>query len=158
MAEKKNVAETVRELAKPLVESLGLTLWDVRFVKEGADSILRIIIDKDEGVCIDDCVAVNDILDAPLDEADPISVPYRLQVQSPGVERELTRDEHFAKYIGAPVKIKLHRAVNDRKQYSGTLVSCENGEITVDTPDGEPLTFTKQDAAFVKLDDFGDFA
>lgn len=158
MAEKKNVSETVRELAQPLVESLGLKLWDVRFVKEGADSILRIIIDKDGGVCIDDCVAVNDILDAPLDEWDPISVPYRLQVQSPGVERELTRDEHFARYVGAPVKVKLHKAVNERKQYAGKLVSYENGEATILTEEGEELRFAKADAAWVKLDDFRDFA
>ncbi len=157
MAEKKNVAETVRELAKPLVESLGLKLWDVRFVKEGADSILRIIIDKDEGVCIDDCVAVNDVLDQPLDEADPISVPYRLQVQSPGIERELTRDEHFTAYLGAPVKVKLHKAVNERKQYAGTLEAYDGGEIRVTADDGTALVFPKSDAAWVKLDDFKDF-
>ena len=157
MAEKKNVAQTVRELAKPLVESLGLELWDVRFVKEGADSILRIIIDKEGGVCIDDCVAVNDILDGPLDEWDQISVPYRLQVQSPGAERELVRSEHFAKYIGAPVTVKLHKAVNERKQYAGTLASYEDGTVTLTTEDGASLSFEKQDAAGVKLDDFRDF-
>ncbi|MBQ6020498.1 MAG: ribosome maturation factor RimP [Clostridia bacterium] len=158
MAEKKNVAETVRALAQPLVESLGLKLWDVRFVKEGADSILRIIIDKEGGVCIDDCVAVNDILDEPLDEWDPISVPYRLQVQSPGAERELIRPEHFDAYIGAPVKVKLHKAVNERKQYSGTLVSFDGAEVAIALENGETLKFPKQDAAFVKLDDLRDFA
>ncbi|MBR1811035.1 MAG: ribosome maturation factor RimP [Clostridia bacterium] len=158
MAEKKSggVAETVRTLAAPLVASLGLKLWDVRFLKEGADSILRIIIDKDGGVGIDDCVAVNDILDRPLDEADPISVPYRLQVQSPGIERELTRDAHFAAYIGADVKVKLHKPVNERKTFEGVLESFEDGTITVAAADGT-LTFEKSDAVWVKLDDFKDF-
>ena len=157
MAEKKGVAETVFALAQPIVEGLGLKLWDVRFVKEGADSILRIIIDKEGGVCIDDCVAVNDALDVPLDEADPIPVPYRLQVQSPGVDRELTRPEHFEAFLGAPVKVKLHKAFQERKLWSGTLSAYEDGEVAVEVGEDAELRFARKEAVWVRLDDLQDF-
>ena len=88
-----NVTQTVREIAEPLAAELGLRVWDVRFVKEGAEHYLRIFIDRDEGVSIDDCVDMTHAIDGPLDETDPISVSYTLEVSSPGAERPLTRDE-----------------------------------------------------------------
>lgn len=154
---KRGVAEAVREMAAPLVEQLGLSLWDVRFLKEGADWILRLIIDKDGGVGIDDCVAVNDALDAPLDELNPVDRPYRLQVQSPGAERELVREEHFRAFIGAEVKLKLHKAFNERKEYAGVLTSYENGEITVQIDEETELRVATEETSWVRLDDFKDF-
>ena len=159
MAENKkgSVADQVRVLAKPLAEALGLDLWDVRFLKEGADWILRIIIDKDNGVSIDDCVAMNDALDQPLDELNPIDRPYRLQVQSPGAERDLIRDEHFEKFIGSDVKIRLHKALNERKEYAGVLISYDDGQIVVHADDGTEICVNKSETSFVRLDDFKDF-
>ena len=97
MAEKKkNTVTAVWELAQPIAEQLGLVLWDVRFIKEGVNWYLRIIIDReDRAVDIDDCVNMSHAIDGPLDELDPIEQAYSLQVQSPGIERELTRDFHF---------------------------------------------------------------
>ena len=97
MSKKKsgNTVAEVTELVQPIVEELGLTLWDVRYVKEGAMWYLRIFIDKDEGVSIDDCETVSRAIDAPLDELDPIEGNYTLEVSSPGIERELILDRHF---------------------------------------------------------------
>lgn len=154
---KKSVAATVWDIAEPLVSSLGLTLWDVRYVKEGANRYLRIIIDKEGGVCIDDCVAVNDALDAPLDEADPIDESYNLQVCSAGIERELTRDFHFEKNIGAKIMVKLPHGVDGTKLLKGVLKDYTDGVFTIEMPAGNGYSFSKKEVSSVKLDDFEGF-
>ena len=109
MAKKKggNTVQSVWTLAEPIVNSFGLKLWDVRYVKEGASWYLRIYIDRDEGVTIEDCENVSRAIDTPLDELDPIDGEYCLEVCSPGIERELIRDEHFLEYIGADIMVKM---------------------------------------------------
>lgn len=155
---KKSTVETVWEIAEPIAESLGLILWDVRFLKEGTDWYLRIIIDKaGEHVNIDDCVAMSQALDAPLDEADPIDRSYSLQVQSPGIERELTRDFHFTSSIGEKITVRLIHAKDGCREFAGTLSSFADGALTVEQENGETLTFDKKDTSWVKLDDFGGF-
>ena len=106
----KNTVEIVRDIAKPIADSLGLDLWDVRFIKEGTQWYLRIFIDKEEGISIEDCEAMSRAIDKPLDDVDPINQSYCLEVCSPGIERELVRDEHFERFIGADIKIRLIRA------------------------------------------------
>ena len=157
MAEKKNTTELVRQLALPLAESLGLELWDVRFQKEGTNLYLRIFIDKPGGVSLDDCVDMSHALDAPLDELDPINESYSLQVSSPGLERELVRDEHFLKYLGSNVFLRLLRPRDGRREFKGILSGYDSGEITVTLDDSSELKFTKKEASYVKLDDFNDF-
>lgn len=159
MAEKKkSTVETVWELAEPIAQSLGLILWDVRFVKEGTDWILRIIIDKaSESVGIDDCVAMSQALDVPLDEADPIDRSYSLQVQSPGIERELNRDFHFTENIGEKIMVRFIRALDGCREYKGKLTDYQNGTVTLEKENGEALTFEKKDTSWIKLDDFGGF-
>ncbi len=157
MAEKRkdgNVVNTVWGIAEPLAEALGLILWDVRFVKEGANWYLRIVIDKEGGVNIDDCVAMNDALDAPLDEADPIQQSYNLQVMSAGLERELTRDFHFAAYTGERIILKLRAAFNGAKLHKCVLRGYENGDVTVEFDDGAEHRFPKNEVSVVKADDF----
>lgn len=154
MAKGKNTAEAVWEIVKPHAEELGLRIWDVRFLKEGASWYLRIFIDKDGGVGIDDCVNLSHAIDKPLDEADPIEQAYFLEVSSPGVERELVREEHFTAYIGEDVKVKMIRPVDGKREFSGVLEAFEDGNITIKTGDGGSLTFTKKEASWVKLDDF----
>ena len=134
------VAEQVYGLIEPVVNSLGLTLWDVRFVKEGASYYLRVYIDKEGGVTIDDCADVSRAIDPVIDEADPIDKQYYLEVCSPGVERELTRDWHFTAVEGKRVKIKLFSALDGKKEFSGTLkvrgdsitLTGDGGEITIE--------------------------
>lgn len=159
MSEKKtNTVSAVWAIAEPIAKDLGLILWDVRFLKEGTDWYLRIIIDKaEEPVCIEDCVAMSRALDAPLDEADPIQQSYSLQVQSPGIERELTRDFHFTENLGEKIMVRFIRAVDGRREYKGVLAAYENGTITLTLENGETLTFDKKDTSWVKLDDFGGF-
>ena len=107
MAGKGNTVSRVTEIITPYAHQLGLEIWDVRFAKEGTDWYLRIFIDKDGGISIDDCVDLTHAITKPLDEADPISQSYTLEVSSPGVERELTADAHFEKYIGSNVMVSL---------------------------------------------------
>lgn len=158
MAEKRkggNVVTAVWEIAEPLANELGLILWDVKFVKEGANWFLRIIIDKPGGVGIDDCVALNDALDAPLDEADPIEQSYNLQISSAGVERELVRDFHFTSFMNADVTVKFRQAVNGVKLHKGVLRGYDDGKLTFEFPGEEELyVCDRKDVSSVKLDDF----
>ena len=99
MKQKKNIAGLVSEIALPLAKEFGYDLWDVEYVKEGADMILRITIDTDAegGITIDDCEKMHRAIDPLLDELDPIEESYMLSVSSPGVERELTKPMHYEK-------------------------------------------------------------
>ena len=118
---KKNTASVVRELAAPVAEELGYMLWDVEYVKEGAEMVLRITIDKEDGIGIDDCERMHRAIDPVLDEADPIENSYRLEVSSPGIERALTRNEHFDFCIGVEVGAKLYAPFNGMKSVRGIL-------------------------------------
>ncbi len=151
---KGSTTEAVRALVQPYAEQLGLRIWDVTFTKEGASWYLRIYIDKDGGVNIDDCAAMSRAVDEPLDEADPIDQAYFLEVCSPGIERELRREEHFAAYIGQKVKVRLIRAVDGVREFSGVLKDFQDGVLTVETSQGS-ITFNKKDAAHINADDFG---
>ena len=159
MAEKKkNTVSLVWELAEPIAKELGLVLWDVRFVKEGINRYLRIIIDReDRAVNIDDCVNMSHAVDGPLDELDPIEQAYSLQVQSPGIERELTRDFHFEKYLGEPIMVKFIHAFNGTREYKGNLLSYDKGDISMELPSGDTIDFNKKETSWIKLDDFGGF-
>ncbi len=156
MAEKKNTVALVWDIAKPIAESLGLELWDVRFQKEGANWYLRIFIDKEGGVEIDDCVNMSHAIDGPLDEHDPIEQSYNLQVSSAGIERDLIKDEHFKKYVGQKIMFKLPRAIDGTKEFHGVLSAYANGELTVDLGE-KSITVNKKDASWVRADDFPGF-
>lgn len=151
---KQNTVQRVEEIIKPYADELGLSVWDITFKKEGTDWHLRIFIDKEGGVSIDDCVDLTHAVSKPIDEADPISQSYMLEVSSPGVERELKKDEHFKKYIGSPVFLRLIRAQNGVRDFKGTLEKYENKKITVKLQDETVATFDKKDTVYVKLDDF----
>ena len=144
--EKKNIASTVRELITPVADELGYMIWDVEYVKEGADMILRITIDKDEGIDIEDCEKMSRAIDPVIDEADPIETSYRMEVSSPGVERTLTRPEHFEKCIGEQVEVRLYAPVNGQKQIVGTLSGADDKSITV-TVGEESVTLAKSAVA-----------
>ncbi len=134
---KGGVAERVRQMALPLARGLGLDLWDVQFVKEGADWHLRILIDKPGGVSIDDCVDMTHAIDPELDREDPIPQEYLLEVSSPGLERKLTRPEHFEAWLGRPVRARLIRPLeNGARQIEGVLTDAGPGGAFVLQPDG----------------------
>lgn len=154
MAGKGNTVSKVSEIVTPFAEELGLDIWDIRFVKEGTDWYLRIFIDKDGGVSIDDCVDLTHAITKPLDEADPISQSYLLEVSSPGVERELVTDAHFEKYIGADVMLRLIRPIDKVRDFKGRLTEYKDAQLTIELADGEQLTVNKKETSYVKLDDF----
>lgn len=157
LAEKKNTVSLVWDIAQPIAEKLGLILWDVRFQKEGANWYLRIFIDKNGGVGIDDCVDMSHALEEKLDELDPIEQSYNLQVSSPGIERDLVRDEHFSRYIGEKIMLKLPRAVDGQKEFHGILSKYENGEVTLTYGEDKVLTVDKKQTSWIRLDDFPGF-
>lgn len=144
------ITQTVAALAKPIVEARGCSLWDVEYVREGADYILRVAIDKEGGVDIDDCEAISRALDPILDEYDPIPDRYQFEVCSAGLERALKRPEDFARFLGSPVTVKLYRPVNGLKEIPAVLRGYEDGRVTVDTGK-ETVTFEKSQVALVRL-------
>ena len=150
----KNTVGRVEDIVKPFADSLSLELWDITFTKEGTDWYLRIFIDKEGGVSLDDCVDFTRAVTKPLDEADPITQGYTLEVSSPGIERELKKDWHFEKYVGSPVMIRTIRPIDGVRDFNGTLASYEDGTVTVKLRDEKEITVNKKDTSYVKLDDF----
>lgn len=159
MAEKrkakgKNTVAVVWDIVEPIAESLGLVLWDVRFVKEGASWFLRLFIDKPGGVGMEDCVDFSHGVDKPLDDADPIDQSYYLEVSSPGLQRQLTRDFHFEFCKGQPVLVHLIRPKDNLRDFRGELIGRSTaGEVLIRTPDGAETAFNKEEIASVRLDD-----
>ena len=124
----KSVTETVRELAEPIAESLDCWVWDVEFVKEGTRKILRITIDSEEGIDINVCEKMHRAIDVVLDEVDPISEPYYLEISSPGIERELKTPMHIEACEGWDVEVKLYAPIDGLKVFRGVLLSSDNEE------------------------------
>lgn len=144
------VTDVVAQLAAPVVEQAGCSLWDVEYVKEAGEWFLRVYIDKEGGVSIDDCEAVSRPLSDLLDEADPIEGSYTFEVSSAGADRVLKRPEHFARFQGQEVEVKLYRPRDGRKDFVGALQSWKDGDVTLDVG-GEPAIFEKKEIALVRL-------
>jgi len=154
-----NTVELVRKLAQPIAKDLGLSIWDVRFLKEGAEWYLRIFIDKPGRIGIDDCEAMSHAMNAPLDELDPVEQGYCLEVCSPGMDRELVRPEHFAAFIGSKLAVKLIRPLeNGRRELTGKLVDySQNSVISLQTDEGENISMAQKDTSSVRLVEDEDF-
>ena len=138
------------DLARPVVEADGCSLWDVEYIKEAGSWYLRLYIDKEGGVSIDDCEAVSRGVDPLLDEADPIQDAYTFEVSSAGADRPLKKPEHFAAFLGAEVDVKFYQAVNGQKSCTGILAGYQDGDVTL-TLGNETVTFPKKEIAFVRL-------
>ncbi len=145
------VEQSVWQLAEPLAEDFNLSIWDVRYVKEGPQRYLRIFIDKDTGVTINDCEKFNRAIDKPLDDLDPIEQSYCLEVSSPGIERLLTRDIHFEKSIGKEILVTLIRPnENKEKEIKCVLKSYDGKNLVAEYRDVD-TTFDMKSVANVKL-------
>ena len=140
------VTDVVAQLAQPVVEQCGCTLWDVEYVKEAGEWFLRLYIDKEDGIGIEDCEAVSRPVSDLLDEADPIQGSYTFEVSSAGLDRVLRKEEHFAACMGKKVDVRFYRPVEGRKEYTGVLTGYEDGNVTVDG-----RAFEKKDVAQVRL-------
>lgn len=144
------VTDAVAELALPIVEAAGCSLWDVEYVKEAGQWFLRVYIDKEDGVGIEDCEAVSRPLSDKLDEVDPIEGSYTFEVSSAGADRALKTPEHFARFLNTEVEVKLYRPRDGRKEFVGLLRSYDNGDVALEVG-GQPMTFEKKEIALVRL-------
>ena len=144
------ITDQVWEFAEPLVQACGCSLWDVEYVREGGEWFLRLYLDKEGGVDIDDCEAVSRAVDPVLDEKDPIPESYRFEVCSAGLERPLRRPKDFEQFLGSPVTVKLYRPYNGLKEIPGILRGYEDGKVTVEAGK-ETITFEKSQVALVRL-------
>ena len=144
------VTDFVTQLAKPVVESFGCERWDVEYVREGSERFLRIYLDKDGGIDIEDCEKVPRAMDPILDEKAPIAESYHFEVCSPGIERPLKRPSDYEKFMGSPIFVKLYRPVNGLKEIPGILRGYEDGRVTVEAGK-QTLTFEKSQVALVRL-------
>jgi ribosome maturation factor RimP len=155
MAGSKNIAAVVREGITPTADALGYTLWDVEFLKEGSRRILRVTIDNEEGITIEDCEKMHRAIDPILDEIDPIEDAYDLEVSSPGIERDLRTTAHIDACIGERVEARFFAPFEGIKQLEGVLVGREGEEIVCIEVNGEEKKFPR--SAISKLQTLFDF-
>ncbi len=151
MAKEKNTETKVLAIVEPILAEKALELADLEFVKEGPNWYLRIYIDKEGGVTIEDCESVSRILEKKLDEKDPIEQAYILEVSSPGIDRPLKKPEHFQKYMGEIIDIKLYKPLEGKKEYQGELKQFENGIITIIDENDKEIQFVQKETASVRL-------
>lgn len=127
-----SVEQRVEALVAPVVHEQGLELVDVEYIKEGAHWYLRLYIDKEEGVDLDDCSNVSHAVSAVLDQNDPISQAYMLEVSSPGLERPLKKDEDFVRFRGKLVRVRTKEPVQGYQEFIGYLIGLVNEEIVLE--------------------------
>ena len=144
------ITEQVWQFAEPLVKENGCSLWDVEYVREGGEWFLRLYIDKEGGVDIDDCENVSRAVDPVLDEKEPIPESYRFEVCSAGLERQLKRPSDFERFMGEPILLTTYQPKNGTKEFPGVLTGYDNGAVTVDMI-GTSLRFEKAEIALVRL-------
>ena len=155
MAKNPSVVTVVTDLITPVADELGYFIWDVEFVKEGGKKILRVTIDNEEGITIEDCEKLHRAIDPVLDEADPIEEAYYLEVSSPGIERDLKTDMHISACEGWDVEVRLYAPVDNSKIFRGKLMETgEDGEIRIDA-NGTVRQFPR--AAVAKIQTYFEF-
>ncbi len=132
-----DAVEQVRQLLYPILESMGLSLWDLEFHKQGPQWILRIFIDRETGgVTLTDCETVSRDLSVALDVEDIITHAYTLEVSSPGLDRTLSKPEHFARFTGNMIRIKTYQPINGQKVFRGKLLGLVDGTVKVELETG----------------------
>lgn len=123
--------QLLESLIEPVVEGLGFECWLVEFVAQGRHSLLRIYIDKEDGITLEDCEAVSRQVSGVLDVEDPISVEYTLEVSSPGMDRPLAKPEHFEKFAGHKAEIRLRMAFEGKRKHTGVLKGLEGSDVVL---------------------------
>lgn len=155
MAKKEKIEDRTEQLLAPILDEAGFVLWDVGYVKEGGEYYLRVFIDKEGGIMIDDCVDVSRKLSDLLDAEDLIEEAYTLEVSSPGLGRKLVKDREFTLSIGRDVDIRFYKPVNGSKETSGKLIAFDKDTVTIESSPGkappEQQTYDRCDIATVRL-------
>lgn len=146
----KNIENQIEEVILEEITRLGYDLYDVEYVKEGRDFYLRIYIDSKDGIGIDDCEKVNNVIDPILDEKDLIKEQYFLEVSSVGLERALRKEKHFKGAIGEKIEVKLYKKVDNKKSHIGILEKYENDKLYL-SEDEKEVELNKNDIASAKV-------
>lgn len=146
----KEIVKLAEELSEPIINEKNYEFVDAEFVKEGPNRYLRVYIDKEGGITIDELEYVSRALDAKLPE-DITDEPYILEVSSPGIDRILKRDKEYTKYKGRLVDVKLFKAENGIKEYQGELVGLIDDKVVIVDDNGEELSFLKSNVATTRL-------
>ena len=134
----------------PVLAEHNFELWDVEYVKEAGTWYLRAYIDKEGGIAVDDCEVISRILSDWLDETDFIEDSYILEVSSPGLGRPLKKERDFERSLGEEVEIRLYKAQNKQKEFTGILKAYDKETVTIETAEGE-LVFERPDIALIRL-------
>ena len=142
--------KSIYDIVLPITQELGYFLYDVMYVKEGKEYYLRIFIDNENGINLDDCELVSNKVSDKLDEIDPISTQYNLEVSSCGLERHLREEEHYRAAIGKNVELNFFKPVNGQKQVSGILINSNNEVITI-ALDNEEIEVKIDDISSAKI-------
>lgn len=148
---KRRVVDIVRDIALPFCEENKFELVDVEFVKEGSVRYLRLTVDKEEGITLDDCSLLSKFLNKKLDSIDPIEENYLLEVTSPGVERELKRDVDFERFKGSKVNVKLFSPIEGEKVFDGILLGLDNNIVSVERGDNSITKVSRDKIAMIKI-------
>lgn len=144
------IEQAVLAMAEPIAKENGCYVYDVEYLKEGGFWFLRVYVDKEGGISLDECEVVSRSLSDVLDKEDPIDRNYYLEVSSPGVERKLKTPEHFQRYLGEMVDIGLYKAINGAKQVTGTLTGYDGESVTVEVA-GETMVIPQKETTVVHL-------
>jgi len=143
--------QKTEELINPLIEESGFELVDVEYVKEAGNYYLRVYIDKPGGITVDDCEVISRSFNDILDSEDYIEDSYIFEVSSPGLGRPLKKDRDFERSIGKEVDIKLYKAVDHSKDFTGVLVSYDGNTVVIETDDEKTISFEKKEIALIRL-------
>lgn len=151
MKKRQEIEEHTEELVTPILERMGFFLYDVEYVKEGGDFYLRVYIEKEGGITVDDCEAVSREMNELLDQEDYVEGSYIFEVSSPGLGRTLKKDRHLQSSLGEEVEIKTFRPMEKKKEFSGVLLSFDSDTLTIRQEDQTEQTFQRKDIALIRL-------
>ena len=151
MSSREEYDKKTEELVMPLIEKNNFELVDIEYVKEGDRFYLRVYIDKEGGITIDDCEIISRALEEKLDAQNFIEDSYILEISSPGLGRPLKKEKDFERSIGKEVEIKLYKAINRQKDFEGVLKSYTEEQLTIEIDDKEEMVFERKDIALIRL-------
>ena len=143
------IEERVEELVTKPIDELGYKVYDVTYVKEGKDNYLRIFIDKESGISLDDCEKVNNAITDMLDEADIIKDQYFLEISSPGVERHIRKDKQLEEHIGKDINVRLFKPIDKQKELTGTLQKFDDEQVVL-LINEEEITINRENISSMK--------
>ena len=150
MSKSSDYEKKTADFVLPILDAKGFELYDVEYVKEGNDYYLRIYIDKEGGITINDCVEVTREMNEILDREDYIKDPFIFEVSSPGLDRPLKKDKDFERNIGKQVELKTFKPFDKQKEFIGVLKSFDKDSVTIEFEDGD-FTFLKKDLSLIRL-------